>query len=75
MALTRKNVKFEWTKEHQQAFDLLKNSLAHKVVLAYPDFSVPFESTPMPQNTKLDLSLVKRTSHLHSIPGNSPILK
>jgi hypothetical protein len=26
-ALTKKNVKFEWTKEHQQAFDSLKNSL------------------------------------------------
>jgi hypothetical protein len=42
-ALTKKNVKFEWTKEHQQAFDLLKNSLACEVVLAYPDFTVPFE--------------------------------
>jgi hypothetical protein len=42
-ALTKKNVKFEWTKEHQQAFDLFKNSLAHEVVLAYPDFSVLFE--------------------------------
>jgi hypothetical protein len=41
-ALTKKNVKFEWTTEHQQAFDAIKNSLAH-VVLAYPDFSVPFE--------------------------------
>jgi hypothetical protein len=26
-ALTKKNIKFEWTKEHQQAFDLLKKSL------------------------------------------------
>jgi hypothetical protein len=42
-ALTKKDVKFEWTKEHQQAFDLLKNSPACEVVLAYPDFSVPFE--------------------------------
>jgi hypothetical protein len=42
-ALTKKNVKFKWTKEHQQAFDLLTNSLAHEVVLAYPDFLVPFE--------------------------------
>jgi hypothetical protein len=42
-ALTKKNVKFKWTKEHQQAFDLLKNSLAREVVLAYPDFTVPFE--------------------------------
>jgi hypothetical protein len=29
--------------EHQQAFDLLKNSLPCDVVLAYPDFTVPFE--------------------------------
>jgi hypothetical protein len=42
-ALTKKNVKFEWTEEHQQAFDSLKNSLAREVVLAYPDFLVPFE--------------------------------
>jgi hypothetical protein len=42
-ALTKKNVKFEWTKEHQQAFDSLKNSLAREVVIAYPDFLVPFE--------------------------------
>jgi hypothetical protein len=42
-ALTKKNIKFEWTKEHQQAFDLLKNALAREVVLAYPDFTVSFE--------------------------------
>jgi hypothetical protein len=53
-ALTKKNVKFEWTKEHQQAFDSLKNSLAREVVLA---------------------SLLKTTSHWHSIQENSPILK
>jgi hypothetical protein len=28
-ALTKKNVKFEWSMEHQQAFDLLKNSLGY----------------------------------------------
>jgi hypothetical protein len=42
-ALTKKNIKFEWTKEHQQAFDSLKNSCACEVVLAYLDFSVPFK--------------------------------
>jgi hypothetical protein len=42
-ALTKKNVKFEWTTKHQQAFDSLKNSLALEVILAYLDFSVPFE--------------------------------
>jgi hypothetical protein len=40
---TKKNIKFEWTTEHQQAFDALKNSLAREVVLAYLDFSVPIE--------------------------------
>jgi hypothetical protein len=63
-ALTKKNVKFEWTTEHQQAFNSLKNSLAREVVLAYPD---PSKSTPTPQNTKSDPSLPKKTSHLHSI--------
>jgi hypothetical protein len=43
MSLTKKNIKFEWTTEHQEAFDSLKNSLAHEVVLTYPDFLVPFE--------------------------------
>jgi hypothetical protein len=42
-ALTKKNIKFEWTMEHQRAFDSLKKSLAREVVLAYLDFSVPFE--------------------------------
>jgi hypothetical protein len=43
IALTKRNVKFKWTMEHQQAFDSLKNSLACTVVLAYLDFSVPFD--------------------------------
>jgi hypothetical protein len=35
----------------------------------------PLKSTLTPQSTKSDLSLPKRTSHLHSIQGNLPILK
>jgi hypothetical protein len=42
-AIIKKNIKFKLTTEHQQAFDSLKNSLARKVVLAYPNFSVPFK--------------------------------
>jgi hypothetical protein len=41
--LTKKNVMFKWTTEHQQAFNSLKNSLTHDVVLAYLDLSVPFK--------------------------------
>jgi hypothetical protein len=42
-----------------------------------PGRTSPFllKSTPMPPNTKLDPSLPKRTSHLHSIQGNLLILK
>ena len=33
---------FKWTSEHDQAFSALKNSLAHEVTLAFPDFSRQF---------------------------------
>ncbi len=59
-ALTKKKIKFEWTTE-----------------LSSPTRTSPFPSTStlMPQNSKSDPSLPKRTSHLHFIQGNLPILK
>jgi hypothetical protein len=75
MALTKKIVEFKWTKELQQAFDSLKNSFTSEVVLAYLDFSVPFEIYTNASKTKFVLSLPKKTSHLHFIQGNLPILK
>ena len=35
--------KFNWTSEHQGAFDLLKTHLMSAPVLGYPDFSRPFD--------------------------------
>jgi hypothetical protein len=35
-------VPFEWTEEHQKAFNELKKSLSTKPLLIYPDFSQPF---------------------------------
>jgi hypothetical protein len=72
--LIKKNIKFKWAKEHQQAFNSLQNFLTCEVVLAYLDFSIPFKIY-MPPNTKSDLSSPKRTSHMHCIQGNLLILK
>ena len=41
--LAGKNAKWEWTEEHQVAFDKIKHIISREVLLAYPDFSKPFE--------------------------------
>lgn len=43
--LSRKDSKFNWTQEWQNAFDSLKSTLIKPPVLAYPDFSKPFVIT------------------------------
>jgi len=40
--LTKKDVPFKWTEEHQKAFEELKQILGTELVLIYPDFSQPF---------------------------------
>ena len=40
--LTKKNVKYNWTSDQQQAFDTLKHALVSPPILRYPDFSKPF---------------------------------
>jgi hypothetical protein len=40
--LTKKDVPFEWTEEHQQALDMLKKILSTEPLLIYPDFFQPF---------------------------------
>ncbi|XP_051133023.1 uncharacterized protein LOC127252761, partial [Andrographis paniculata] len=42
-AITKKEDKFEWGSEQQNAFDTLKSKLTCAPVLALPDFSKPFE--------------------------------
>ena len=43
--LTRKKVIFKWTKEAQESFDYLRQSLISQPILQYPDFSKPFVIT------------------------------
>jgi hypothetical protein len=40
--LTRKEVPFEWTNDHQNAFEELERLLSTETLLIYPDFSQPF---------------------------------
>ena len=42
-ALTSKNVKYNWKEEHQNCFDDIKRVIEREVLLAYPDFTAPFE--------------------------------
>ena len=42
-ALTSKNTKYDWKDEHQNCFDAIKCVIGREVLLAYPDFNVPFE--------------------------------
>ena len=42
-ALTSKDAKWKWTDEHRKSFNDIKNIISREVMLAYPDFSKPFE--------------------------------
>jgi hypothetical protein len=41
-SMTSKNVKFNWTDEHQKAFENIKKIICREVMLTFPDFSKPF---------------------------------
>ena len=40
--LTKKDVKWHWGKEEQEAFDAIKYAISHAPVLAHPDMEKPF---------------------------------
>ena len=42
-AETTENCNFQWTDEHQRAFNLVKAHLTSAPILGYPDFSCPFD--------------------------------
>ena len=41
--LVSKTVKWIWTEEQQNAFDMMKKLLSREALLSYPDFSKPFD--------------------------------
>ena len=38
-----KKAPWNWNENHQKSFNLVKATICQDVVLAYPDFSTPFE--------------------------------
>jgi hypothetical protein len=44
---------WRWDSIHQQAFDNIKAAIAKEIVLAYPDFSMPFEKYTDASSTQL----------------------
>jgi hypothetical protein len=41
-ALVSPKVKFEWRKEHQDAFDKIKTLISKEILLMFPNFNEPF---------------------------------
>jgi hypothetical protein len=41
-SMTSKNVKFNWTNEHQKVFENIKKIICREVMLTFPDVSKPF---------------------------------
>ena len=42
-SLTSAKVKWNWTEEHQKAFDKIKRVITRETLLTYPDFNKPFD--------------------------------
>ena len=40
--LTREDMKWHWAKEHQKAFEALRDALTANTIMNYPDFAKPF---------------------------------
>jgi hypothetical protein len=75
MKTTRKNkVKkkpWHWDSIHQIVFDNVKSTIAKEVVLAYPDFTKPFEIYTNASTKQLGAVIMQEIGLLHSSVGNS----
>ncbi len=55
----KKNTPFEWTVFQQTAFDILKQKLTEKPILAYPDFTKMFKLYIDASNVRLRAVLMQ----------------
>ena len=63
-ALKRKGVPFEWTTEHQQAFEALKRALCEAPVLHIPDFGKEFVLVTDASNLAISAVLNQRVAEV-----------
>jgi len=71
--LTRKNVSFQWTPDHQEAFDILKQRLTTAPILSYPSFNSPFllETDASIKGIGAVLSQCQDDNHPHPVAYSS----
>jgi hypothetical protein len=55
---------WHWDEKHQKAFDLVKATIVQDVVLAYPDYSVPFEIYADASKTQLGSVITQKNRPL-----------
>ena len=59
-ALTSKEAKWRWTEVEQKAFDTMKRIVSRETLLAYPNFSEPFEIHTDASHTQLGAVISQR---------------
>jgi hypothetical protein len=66
-SMTSKNVKFNWTDEHQKAFENIKKIIFRDVMLTFPDFSKPFHIYTDASDKRLGDVITQDKNLLHFI--------
>jgi hypothetical protein len=58
-----KKASWHWDEIHQQAFDLIKTTIACNVVLAYPDYSEKFEIYADASSSQIGSVITQQNKH------------
>ena len=62
--MTSKQVKWNWTKEHQSSFNTMKRIFSRKVLLSYPDFNETFHIHTDASHTQLGAVISQKGKHI-----------